>query len=145
MTSRRTRCVLAATAILAGMVLAAPAAEAVPPSVTFKCTPAPQDCSGWYRTDAAITWTVIGGQVEAGCLNKTFSTDTPGTSEFCSALEPVSEARTTVAPKPRQPVPGARMPRTRRRSASIRRRICQHNAEYSTGRRSVGWSGPCLG
>ena len=49
MTVRRARCVLTAAAILAGLMAAAPAAQAVP-SVTFKCTPAPQDCSGWYRT-----------------------------------------------------------------------------------------------
>jgi hypothetical protein len=54
--------------------------------VTFKCTPAPQDCSGWYRTNVAIDWTVIpSGATVAGCTDKTFSADTPGTNEFCSA------------------------------------------------------------
>ena len=58
MTIRRARWVLAAAAILAGLTIAAPAAQAVP-SVTFKCTPAPQDCSGWYRTNVTIDWTVL--------------------------------------------------------------------------------------
>jgi hypothetical protein len=93
MTVWRTRFLLAATAFLAGLAIAAPTAEAVP-SVTFKCTPAPQDCSGWYRTNVSIQWTVLGGQVAAGCVSKTFSTDTPGTNEFCSADD--GSAATTV-------------------------------------------------
>jgi hypothetical protein len=86
MTSRRTRCVLAATAILAGLVLAAPAAEAVP-SISFKCTPAPQDCSGWYRANVSIDWTVLptDATILTGCQDRTYTADTPGTNEFCSA------------------------------------------------------------
>jgi hypothetical protein len=71
--------------VVLGLLLAPASAEAVP-SVTFKCTPAPQDCSGWFRTDVAIDWTVIpSGAVVTGCTDKTFSADTPGTNEFCSA------------------------------------------------------------
>ena len=88
MTNRRTRCVLAATAILAGLTLAAPAAEAVP-SVTFKCTPAPQDCSGWFRADVKIDWTVLPTDAHgAGRLRRTRRTPPTrpgGTNEFCSA------------------------------------------------------------
>jgi hypothetical protein len=67
-------------------LLAAPAAEAVP-SVTFKCTPAPQDCSGWYRSNVTVDWTVLptDATVLTGCQDKTFTADTPGTNEFCSA------------------------------------------------------------
>ena len=73
MTVRRARCVLAAAAILAGLTVAAPAAQAVP-SVTFQCTPAPQDCSGWYRTNVTIDWTVLPGRGRsAGCQDKTFT------------------------------------------------------------------------
>ena len=39
-------------------LLAAPAAKAAP-SVTYECTPAPQDCSGWYRSDVSVDWTVV--------------------------------------------------------------------------------------
>ena len=36
---------VAATLALAGV------AQAVPPSLTYACTEAPTDCSGWFRTD----------------------------------------------------------------------------------------------
>jgi hypothetical protein len=61
-------------------------ADARVPSVTYKCTPAPEDCSGWYRTPVAIDWTVIPSDAGTiGCQDKTFTADTPGTNEFCSA------------------------------------------------------------
>ena len=66
-------------------LLAAPRAEAVP-SVTYKCTPAPQDCSGWYRSDVSIDWTVLPSDATVtGCQDKSYSADTAGTNEFCSA------------------------------------------------------------
>ena len=67
------------------MLQGATSAEAVP-SVTFTCTPAPQDCSGWFRSDVAVDWTVVPADaVVAGCQDKSFTTDTPGTNELCSA------------------------------------------------------------
>jgi hypothetical protein len=78
---------LACAAVLVWVVtlLGASSAAAVP-SVTFKCTPAPQDCSGWYRSNVAIDWTVIPSDAAmTGCQDKTFTTDTAGTNEFCSA------------------------------------------------------------
>ena len=83
----RRGCRVAGVALVVWMVtlVGAPGAAAVP-SVTFKCTPAPQDCSGWFRSDVAIDWTVIPSDaVVTGCQDKTFTTDTPGTNEFCSA------------------------------------------------------------
>jgi hypothetical protein len=62
-------------------------AEATP-SVTFKCAPAPQDCSGWYRSNVSIDWTVLPAPPTSaiiGCQDKTLTTDTTGTNEFCSA------------------------------------------------------------
>ena len=54
--------------------------------MTFKCTPAPQDCSGWFRTNVSIDWTVIPSDAAVtGCTDKTYSADTPETNEFCSA------------------------------------------------------------
>jgi type IV secretory pathway protease TraF len=71
MTIRRTRCVLAATAIVAGLALAAPAAEAAP-IVTFQCSPAPSNCLGWYRTNVTITWTIQPSDAtRTGCVNDT--------------------------------------------------------------------------
>jgi hypothetical protein len=74
---------------VAGLVLVfgAASAEAVP-SVTFTCTPAPQDCSGWYRSNVSIDWTVLpSGATVAGCQDRTFTTDTAGTDEFCRASD----------------------------------------------------------
>jgi hypothetical protein len=66
-------------------LLAAPRAEATP-SVTYKCSPAPQDCSGWYRSDVSIDWTVLPSDATIiGCEDRVYSADTAGTSEFCSA------------------------------------------------------------
>jgi hypothetical protein len=79
----------AVVAVVVGMVLAfgAARAEAVP-SVTFTCTPAPQDCSGWYRSNVSIDWTVLpSGAAVNGCQDKTFITDTAGTNEFCRATD----------------------------------------------------------
>jgi hypothetical protein len=67
------------------MLFGAARAEATA-SVTFKCTPAPQDCSGWYRSNVSIDWTVIPSDaVQEGCQDKTLTADTAGTNEFCSA------------------------------------------------------------
>jgi hypothetical protein len=73
-----------ASSLLIGLV-SAPTAGAVP-IVTYKCTPAPQDCSGWHRTDVAIDWTVLPSDATViGCQDKTYTADTTGTNELCSA------------------------------------------------------------
>jgi hypothetical protein len=77
--------VLVCAVVFVACLLGAESAHAIP-SVTFKCNPAPEDCSGWYRTNVSIDWTVIPSDaVVVGCVDKTFTTDTPGTNEFCSA------------------------------------------------------------
>src|ERR671916_2691243 len=66
-------------------LLPAPTAAAVP-SVTFKCTPAPEDCTGWYRSDVAIEWTVLpSNATKTGCQDQTLTSDTPGTDLSCRA------------------------------------------------------------
>jgi hypothetical protein len=56
------------------------------PSVTFKCTPAPQNCSGWYRSNVSIDWTVVpASSVVDGCIDDAFTSDTPGTNVVCVA------------------------------------------------------------
>jgi hypothetical protein len=74
-------------AVLVWLVTLLGAGEAsAKPTVTYKCTPAPADCDGWYRTDAAIEWTVAPpGSVVDGCENQSFTTDTPLTSVNCVA------------------------------------------------------------
>ena len=69
-----------------GLVGAGPA-EAVP-SVTYACTPAPQDCSGWFRSNVSIDWTVLpSGAATTGCQDKAFTSDTAGTNEYCRAVD----------------------------------------------------------
>jgi hypothetical protein len=85
---RRTEIRLLAAAIASSLLIAlatAPGAGAVP-IVTYKCTPAPQDCSGWHRTDVSIDWTVLPSDATViGCQDKTYTADTAGTNELCSA------------------------------------------------------------
>jgi hypothetical protein len=85
---RQTEKRLLAAAIALSLLLAlasAPSAGAVP-IVTYKCTPAPQDCSGWHRTDVSIDWTVLPSDATLiGCQDKTYTADTAGTNELCSA------------------------------------------------------------
>ena len=78
---------LGAVVLLAGLVLLFGAARAdAMPSVAYKCSPAPQDCSGWYRSNVSIDWIVIPSDATlTGCQDKTFTADTPGTNEFCRA------------------------------------------------------------
>ena len=82
-------------AAVAGLLLAAPAAAEAVPSITFECTPAPEDCSGWYRSNVSLDWTVLPSTatVVAGCQDKTFTTDTAGSMEFCSAKDGSSVSR----------------------------------------------------
>jgi hypothetical protein len=60
-------------ALLLGLVflvlcLEPPSAEAVP-SVTYKCNPLPQDCSGWFRSNVSVDWTVLPtDSVVDGCI-----------------------------------------------------------------------------
>jgi hypothetical protein len=76
------------------LMVGAPRAEATP-SVTYKCSPAPQNCVGWYRSNVAIDWDVVpSGSVVAGCQDTSFTTDTPSTNAFCKADD--GEATTTV-------------------------------------------------
>jgi hypothetical protein len=49
-------------------------------------SPAPQDCSGWYLSNVSNDWTVLpSGAAVSGCRDKTYTTDTAGTTDFCSA------------------------------------------------------------
>jgi hypothetical protein len=79
----RCAAVVAVTGLI--MLLGAASANAAP-SVSFTCTPDPADCSGWYRSDVSIAWTVLPSTASwTGCQDKTYKTDTAGADEFCSA------------------------------------------------------------
>jgi hypothetical protein len=89
---------VAAVAAVAGLVLCVgvAGAEAVP-SVTFSCTPAPQDCSGWHRSNVSIAWTVLPSSASrTGCENKTYTTDTAGTIDYCRASDGSSSVTVEV-------------------------------------------------
>jgi hypothetical protein len=80
---------LVAGALLA-LVLALGAAPkswaSAAPIVTFACTPAPADCTGWYRSNVTVRWSVDLSAIKTvGCNTDTISTDTQGKLESCYA------------------------------------------------------------
>jgi hypothetical protein len=76
------------------MLAGAPRAEAVP-TIIFECTPAPEDCSGWYRSNVSIDWTVLppSATVVAGCQDRTLTTDKAESIEYCSAKDTSTATR----------------------------------------------------
>lgn len=81
----RCAAVVAVTGLV--MLVGAASAKAVP-SVEYECSPAPRDCSGWYRGDVRLQWTVLPtGATVTGCQNRWFTTDTKGTLEYCRAQD----------------------------------------------------------
>jgi hypothetical protein len=98
----RARGIAAIMAVVSMVLLfGAPRAEATV-TVTVRCTPAPEDCSGWYRENVRVDWTVIppppDSTIVAGCQDKTLTADTTGTNEVCSAddTEDLSDTVTRV-------------------------------------------------
>lgn len=86
MTFLRVRCVMAAAAGAVALALAgAPAVEA-DPRVEYQCSPAPLDCSGWYRSDVTIRWTVDGAANPA-CPEQPITFDTVGATVSCKAAD----------------------------------------------------------
>jgi hypothetical protein len=83
----RLRTIAATLAVISMVSLFGAARVEATVTITLKCTPAPQDCSGWYREDVRVDWTVIppDARIVAGCQDKTLTADTPGTNEVCSA------------------------------------------------------------
>jgi hypothetical protein len=75
--------------VLAGawvVLLFGPAKADAVPTVVYKCTPAPQDCSAWFKSNVSIDWTVAPSDaVVSGCQDKVYSFDTPGTNDSCIA------------------------------------------------------------
>jgi hypothetical protein len=72
-------------AALATAVLGATAANAAAvPVVTYSCTPAPDDCSGWYREPVRIEWSVPPAPAtHSGCATDVVDFDTTGQLESC--------------------------------------------------------------
>jgi hypothetical protein len=77
-------------------------ARAVPPVLTFDCSPAPADCKGWYRSSVTVKWGWLTSTTEyfAGeCLPNpnpwvTFANDTVARETWCEVRDTVSGDRT---------------------------------------------------
>ncbi|HET7855536.1 MAG TPA: hypothetical protein VFL41_03690 [Gaiellaceae bacterium] len=56
------------------------------PVITFACTPAPEDCTGWYTTNVTVRWTWDATAIiTVGCNTNTITADTQGTVQSCYA------------------------------------------------------------
>ena len=99
--ARRPGCAFAVMMAAAALALTGPPAAHAAPSINYRCTPAPADCSGWFRTDAALSWTVDPEQavIVGGCQPATITTDTPGRHEFCRARDGAAEVTVSVTIK----------------------------------------------
>ncbi len=83
------RSLLALAGVVVGLALA-PQPAAAAPSIVYDCAPAPVDCSGWYRGDVSVDWTVLpASAVPTGCQDTVLTTDTAGSYQVCSATDGV--------------------------------------------------------
>lgn len=87
--------------LLAAVVLAFAVVLAIGPqpataaeTITAHCTPAPENCSGWYTTNVTVQWTWDAGGLPQNCPFLTISTDTAGTPVSCSVSFNGDPART---------------------------------------------------
>ncbi len=86
-----------------GLALAAAslpgAAGAAGPAVIYGCTPAPADCTGWYRTPVTLRWFPDAAAVNVtGCDTRTFTQDTgpAGSVQTCSVQLVIDGPTTSV-------------------------------------------------
>jgi hypothetical protein len=83
--------------VVAGVMLAAAAPGVALPTASPQCTPAPADCSGWFRSDVTLSWAVDPvTAITAGCENETFTSDTAGAVASCSAEDDTGTATSDV-------------------------------------------------
>ena len=93
----RVRRVLAVASVLVGLLLVVAAPSLAAPTVSYQCSPAPADCTGWYRSDVALDWTVAPPKsVAEGCVDVSFTSDTAGTVESCTAKQKDATATAQV-------------------------------------------------
>jgi hypothetical protein len=76
----RLGCVLVATAAVA---LATSHEDAAAQAVA-RCTPAPVDCSGWYRTNVTVQWSWPADAIPQDCSFRTVNSDTTGLVVGCT-------------------------------------------------------------
>jgi hypothetical protein len=70
-------------ALALGLVIGPDRAAAAGPPVPH-CTPAPEDCTGWFRTNVTVQWTWDSGGIPENCSFQTITTDTAGTTVSCT-------------------------------------------------------------
>jgi hypothetical protein len=101
----RPRTTLAALAVCAGLLIAGlsvASASAEPPVLTYQCSPAPVDCTGWYRGSVTVKWGWFTGDAvyfAGDCVPNpdpwvTFSADTAGLETWCEVKDANSNDRT---------------------------------------------------
>jgi hypothetical protein len=82
---------------IAGTLALAGVAEAVVPSLNYRCNPGGVgDCGGWYRVPVQLTWVYTTGEAEPSsgdCAawatpSRTFTADTAGTKVTCQVRDP---------------------------------------------------------
>lgn len=98
--ARRALIRLALLAVVALGGLLGPAVErasaAPAPTIIADCSPAPRDCTGWFRSNVSLAWTVLPSTaVKTGCNNITLTTDSKAAYQYCSAVNGDSP-RTTI-------------------------------------------------
>ena len=99
--ARRTIIRLALLAVVALGAAFGPAVErasaAPPPTILADCSPVPRDCSGWFRSNVSLAWTVLPSTaVKTGCNNITLTKDSKAAYQYCSAIDTTGGARVTV-------------------------------------------------
>jgi hypothetical protein len=87
-------------ALALALAVVAGSASAAAIDIAYTCSPAPVDCSGWYRSDVTITWSVNprpeeGTVIVSGCSPQTITADTTGTLTWCEAQNGTDQARRT--------------------------------------------------
>jgi hypothetical protein len=102
---RRLRATLAVLATAAGLLtadLSVATAYGEPPVLTYECSPAPTDCTGWYRGSVTVKWGWFTGSAvyfAGDCLPNpdpwvTFVADTAGFKTSCEVKDADSDDRT---------------------------------------------------
>lgn len=77
---------LLATAAACAVVLAVPGSSRAVDVPIPQCTPAPVNCSGWYRTNVTVTWS-YGSATPLDCNIRTITFDTAGVDVSCELLD----------------------------------------------------------
>ena len=77
-----------------GIALATAAEDAA--AQTAQCSPAPADCSGWYRTNVTVQWSWPANAAPVSCQFATISSDTTGQVVGCTISVNGSERGSSV-------------------------------------------------